>query len=43
MLYYFKKCKNATQMQKRFVHCMDAESAVIDQTCQKWFAKFHVK
>ena len=28
---------------KRFVHYMDGESAVIDQTCQKWFAKFHAE
>ena len=43
MLYYFKKGKNATEMQKkkreretdkRFVQCMEN---------QKWFLKFHIE
>ena len=39
MLYYFKKGKNVTEMQKETcVVC--GESAVTDQTCQKWFPKF---
>ena len=33
MLYYFKKGKSPTEMQKQIC-------AVTDQTCQKWFAKF---
>ena len=40
MLYYFKKGKNATETQKQiWVVC--GEGAVTDQTCQKWFVKFH--
>ena len=36
MLYYFKKGK----MQKKKKICaVYGEGAVIDQTCQKWFAK----
>ena len=37
MLYYFKKGKNATETQKKIC----GEGAVINRTCQKWFAKFH--
>ena len=37
-LYYFKKGKNATEMQK--ICAVYGEGAVTDQTCQKWFAKF---
>ena len=38
MLYYFKKGKNATQMQKkRFVQCMEV---MTNQMCQKCFMKF---
>ena len=37
-LYYFKKGKNATEMQK--IYAVYGEGAVTDQTCQKWFAKF---
>ena len=41
MLYYFKKDKNATEMQKKKKICaVYGEGAVTDQTCQKWFAKF---
>ena len=37
MLYYFKKGKNATEMQKKIcVVC----GPVTDRTCQKWFVKF---
>ena len=38
-LYYFKKSKNATEMQKE-ICAVCGEGAVIGQTCQKWFAKF---
>ena len=40
VLYYFKKGKNATEMQKK--NCTAyGEGAVTDETCQKWFAKLH--
>ena len=39
MLYYFKKGKNAIEMQKK-ICAVYGEGAVTDQTCQKWFAKF---
>ena len=39
MLYYFKKDKNATEMQKN-ICAVYGEDAVTDQTCQKWFVKF---
>ena len=39
MLYYFKKAKNTTEMQKKSCSVY-GEGAVTDQTCQKWFAKF---
>ena len=38
-LYYFKKGKNATEMQKK-ICAVYGEGAVTDRTCQKWFAKF---
>ena len=38
MLYYFKKGKNATEMQKKI--CSMYAGAVTDRTCQKRFAKF---
>ena len=39
MLYYFKKGKNATELQKN--NCVVCgEGAVTDQRCQEWFAKF---
>ena len=37
-LYYFKKGKNATEMQK--ICAVYGEGAVTDRTCQKWFVKF---
>ena len=40
MLYYFKKGKNAIEMQKKMC-AVYGECAVTDQTWQKWFAKFH--
>ena len=40
MLYYFKKSKNATEMQKK-ICAVYGEGAVTDQMYQKWFAKFH--
>ena len=39
MLYYFKKGKNETEMQKR-ICAVCGEGAVTDQMCRKWFAKF---
>ena len=39
ILYYFKKSKNVTEMQK-MTSAVYGESAVTDQMCQKWFAKF---
>ena len=39
MPHYFKKGKNATEMQKK-ICIVYGEGAVTDQTCQKWFAKF---
>ena len=38
MLYYFKKGKNATEMQEK-ICAVHGEGAVTDQT-SKWFAKF---
>ena len=37
MLYYFKKGKNALEKK---ICTVCGESAVTDQMCQKWFAKF---
>ena len=39
ILYYLKKSKNATEMQKRICAAC-GEGAVTDRMCQKWFAKF---
>ena len=39
MIYYFKKGKNATEMQKK-ICAVYGEDAVTDQTCQKWSVKF---
>ena len=39
ILYYFKKGKNATEMQKE-IWAVYGEGAVADRMCQK-FAKFH--
>ena len=36
---YFKKGKNATEMQKQDL-CSVWRMCVTDRTCQKWFAKF---
>ena len=38
-LYYFKKGKNTTEMQKKICAVYGA-GAVTDRMCQKWFAKF---
>ena len=38
-LYYFKKGKNATEMQKK-ISALYEEGAVTDWTCQKCFVKF---
>ena len=40
MLYYFKKGKNATEIQKN-ICAVYGEDAVTDWMGQKWFAKFH--
>ena len=39
-LYCFKKSKNASETQKK-ICAVYGEGAVTDQTCQKWFVKFH--
>ena len=39
MLYYFRRGKNATEMQKK-ICAVYGEGAVTDQMCQRWFAKF---
>ena len=39
MLYYFKIGKNAIEIQKR-ICAVYGESAVTDQMCEKWFAKY---
>ena len=39
MIYYFKKSKNATEMQTR-ICAVYGEGAVTYLTCQKQFAKF---
>ena len=39
MLYYFKKGKNATEMQEK-ICAVHGEGAVTDWMCQKWFMKF---
>ena len=40
MLYYFKKSKNTTGMQKK-ICSVYREGAMTDQIRQKWFVKFH--
>ena len=39
MLYYFKKGKNATEMQKKKICAVYREGAVTDGTCQEWFVR----
>ena len=39
MLYYFKKGKNTTEIQKK-ICAVYREGAVTDQICQKLFTKF---
>ena len=41
-LYYFKKDKSSTEMQKK-ICAVYREGAMTDQTCQKWFVKFHAE
>ena len=41
MLYYFKKGKNTTEIQKK-ICAVHGEGAETDRTCHKWFAKFLV-
>ena len=40
MLYYFKKGKNVTEMEKKKICAVYGEGAVTDRMCQKWFVKF---
>ena len=40
MLYYFNKDKSATETQKK-ICAVYGKGAVTDQTCQKYFVKFH--
>ena len=40
MLYNIKEGKNATETQKE-ICAVVGEGAVTDQTCPKWFVKFH--
>ena len=42
MPYYFKKDKNATELQKK-ICTVYGEGAVTDLMYQKWFAKFHLE
>ena len=42
ILYYFKKGKNATEMQKE-IWAVYGEGAVADRMCQRWFAKLHAR
>ena len=39
ILYYFKKGKNVTDIQKK-IRAVHGEGAMTDPTCQKWHAKF---
>ena len=39
MLYYFRKGKNTTEMQKKTC-AVYGEGAVTDQKCREWFAKY---
>ena len=39
MLYYFRKDKNATEMQET-ICAVYGKDAVTDRTCQKWFVRF---
>ena len=41
MFYYFKIGKNATETHTQKICAVYGEVAVMDRTCQKWFAKFH--
>ena len=40
MLYYFKKGKNTTEMQK-MTCAVYGEGAAMNQMSQKWFVRFH--
>ena len=40
MFYFFKKGKNATEMQKKKSCAVYGDGAVTDRMCQKWFVKF---
>ena len=40
MLYYFKKGKNSTEMQKK-ICAVYGEGALTDWMHQKWYVKFH--
>ena len=40
MLYFFKKGKNGTEMQKK-ICAVFGEGAVTDKKCPKWFANYY--
>ena len=40
MLHYFKKGKNATEMQKKKIRAVYGEGAVADRTCQSGLRSF---
>ena len=41
MFYHFKKGENAKTNKQTKICAVYGEGAVINQMCQKWFAKFH--
>ena len=41
ILYYFKKGKSTTKMQKKKNYVVFGEGAMTDPMGQKWFVKFH--
>ena len=41
MFYYFKKGENAKTNKQTKICAVYGEGAVINEMCQKWFAKFH--
>ena len=43
MLYYFKKGKNAIEMQNMYICAVYGEGAVTDRMCQRWFAKLQAR
>ena len=41
MFYFFKKGKNTTETHTEKICAVYGEGTLINQMCQKWFAKFH--